>query len=332
MGKVALIGAGPGDPALITYHGLRALQNADIIFYDRLLNPILLYLAPEDAKLVYVGKAPEHHAYTQSEIQEKLISATKKYDNVVRLKGGDPGIFGRVEEEVQALAKHGIEYAVYPGITSASGVSVYAGFAITERHVSEKVFLATPTAQLQEFAQEPLAKLSAGGTIILYMGMEKLAAVVKIMLTQGASENLPVTVVEWGSWGRQKKVVATLATIHETVEKAGLHNPALIFIGPVAAKAATKSWFEELPRFGQKTILVSEKKLTFDELLTYTDQGADLYPVFVGAAFDERFISLHQRLLLPLLKEEYEIIYQGKNAPALFQDFLKEIKGGQNGR
>ncbi|BCA84925.1 hypothetical protein EsVE80_04480 [Enterococcus saigonensis] len=331
MGKVTLVGAGPGDPALITYQGLRAIKNADIIFYDRLLNPILLYLAPAKAKLVYVGKAPDHHAYTQNEIQEKLIAAAQNYENVVRLKGGDPGIFGRVAEEIQPLIKAGITHAVYPGVTSASGVSVYAGFAVTQRHLSEKLLIATPTAQLQEFTQEPLAQLAKGGTVVLYMGMEKLSAVIEIMLNQGASETLPVAVVEWGTWGRQKKVVATIQTIVAAVEKADLHNPALIFIGPVAAKAAIKSWFEDLPRFGQRTILVSEKKLSFDELLTYTDEGVDLYPVFVGEAFDERFMTLHNRLLPALLKEEYEIIYQGKNAAVLFQNFLIEIGERKNG-
>lgn len=326
MKKVYLVGAGSGDPALLTIKGRRALAQADIVFYDRLLNPLLLYLAPKSAELVFVGKAPDHHALKQEAIEEAMIEAAKSGKTVVRLKGGDPGFFGRVGEEMVALEQAGVPYEVYPGVTSASGASLYAGFAVTHRHLAEKCLIVTPTAKLQEFASEPVAQIAAGGTVVIYMGMERLADLTVIILEQGAKEDLPVAVIRWGSWGRQQKVVGTLVDIAEKVREEGLTNPALIILGPTAAQATEPSWFEVLPNFGQRHVYVTENPLTFDEMLDFTDDGADFYPVFVGEAQDERFTSLHQRLLPEYLADPQSIVsYHGSAAEALFLSLKAEL-------
>lgn len=326
MTKVYLVGAGSGDPALLTIKGRRALEKADIVFYDRLMNPLLLYLAPKSAELVFVGKEPAHHAMKQEEIEAAMIKAAQAGKEVVRLKGGDPGFFGRVGEEMAALTQAGVSYEVYPGVTSASGASLYAGFAVTHRHLAEKCLIATPTAQLREFAAEPLAQIAAGGTVVVYMGMEQLAELIAILLQQEADPSIPVAVLQWGTWGRQKKAVGTLADIVEKVADAHLSNPALIIVGPTAAQAAEPSWFEELPRFGQRLVLVTDTPLSFDQLLDFTDAGADLYPVMVGAAADSRFDTLHRRLLPEYLADsQVQMEYTSQTAAAAYQAFLTEV-------
>ncbi len=326
MAKVYLVGAGSGDPALLTIKGQRALAQADIVFYDRLLNPLLLYLAPKAAELVFVGKAPDHHALKQEEIEAAMIAAAAAGKTVVRLKGGDPGFFGRVGEEMAALKAAGISYEVYPGVTSASGASLYAGFAVTHRHLAEKCLIATPTAQLQDFAAEPVAQIAAGGTVVIYMGMEKLAELTAIFTSQGAAATLPAAVIRWGTWGRQEKVVGTVADIAEKTAAAGLKNPALIIIGPTASQAEDTSWFEALPHFGERLVYVTTSGLSFEEMLDYTDQGADFYPVFVGTARDRRFDELHQRLLPEYLAAENgRVEYESEQAQKLFAALKEEL-------
>lgn len=326
MSKVYLVGAGSGDPALLTIKGRRALAQADIVFYDRLLNPLLLYLAPKTAELVFVGKAPDQHAMKQEAIEAAMIAAAQAGQTVVRLKGGDPGFFGRVGEEMVALAEANIPYEVYPGVTSASGASLYAGFAVTHRHLAEKCLIVTPTAKLQAFASEPIAQIAAGGTVVIYMGMERLADLTQIILEQGAKADLPVAVIRWGTWGRQEKVVGNLSDIADKVADHGLTNPALIILGPTAQYAAATSWFEELPNFGQRQVYVTETALSFDEMLDFTDGGADFYPVLVGAAQDERFTLLHQRLLPEYLADpQTQISYHGPAAEVLFQQLQASV-------
>lgn len=324
MTQVYLVGAGPGDPALISYKGMQALRQADVVFYDRLLNPLLLYLTTEETELIYVGKTPQQHAMTQREIEREMIRYARLGKTVVRLKGGDPAIFGRVGEEMQALAAAKIPYQVIPGISSVSAVSVYGGFSVTQRQIAEKVLICTPTAVLDDFAKEPLAQIAAGGSVVIYMGMEQLAAIVGIFLQQGSPAETPIAVVQWGTWGRQQKVVGTLATISQQVTAKGLTNPALIVVGPAVAAAKGDSWFETLPRFGQALIYVSREPLSFEEMLTYTEEGYDFYPVFVGSAFQKRFQKIHQRLL-PQYLQRAQVRFAEADLALDWQQFQKNV-------
>lgn len=323
MGKVYLVGAGPGDPGLITYKGVQALKRADVVVYDRLVNPLLLYLAPKNAQLRYVGKAPQRHTLTQDQINQTLVELGNQDLNVVRLKGGDPSIFGRVGEEAAALTDAGILFEIVPGITSASA-TVYAGFSVTERLVSEKCLICTPTAKLVDFAQEPLAEISQGGSVVIYMGMERLAEVCQDFLTKKADPDLPVAVIQWESWGRQEKVVATLATVVSEVAEKDLHNPALVVVGPAAKGGASPSWFEQLPDFGKRLLYVTDQALTFDEMLNYTSKGMDFYPYYVGQAYDQRFDEVHERLAVDL--QQYQVAYASPEAKAAFEN----LQGGLN--
>lgn len=324
MNKVYLVGAGSGDPELLTIKGERLLKTADVVLYDRLVNPLLLYLAPDSAELIYVGKVPHKHGTIQDEIAAQMITHAVAHKQVVRLKGGDPSIFGRVAEEMAVLEENNIPYEVVPGITSAVAATVYSGFAVTERFVSEKCLICTPTAKLEAFEEEPLAQIAASGMVVIYMGMEKIEQLKQIFFAQGSPADLPVAVIEWGTWGRQKKAVGTLSTIIEEVQKQKIANPAMIAVGKTAAKAAVPSWFEELPQFGRKLIYVTEQPLMPAEMFQYTAQGCDFYPVYVGEAYDERFDDLHRRLL-PLY-EQYELVYAQQTAEKAFLQ-LKEKLG-----
>lgn len=324
MTQVYLVGAGPGDPSLISYKGMQALRQAEVVLYDRLLNPLQLYLTDPKTELIYVGKTPQQHAMTQTEIESEMIRYARLGKTVVRLKGGDPAIFGRVGEEMQALEQADVSYQVIPGISSVSAVPVYAGFSVTQRHVAEKVLICTPTAVIEEFAREPLAQIAAGGSVAIYMGMEKLPTIIEIFRQQGSSLETPIAVVQWGTWGRQQKAVGHLATILQQVQSIGITNPALIIVGPAASAGEGGSWFEKLPRFGQQLVYVSREPISFDELLTYTEEGYDLYPVFVGAAYQPRFDDLHRRVL-PQYLENGQVRFAQQGLAADWQAFQLKV-------
>lgn len=294
--KVYLIGAGSGDPELLTLKGLRYLREADVVLYDRLVNPILLYLTKSNAKLIYAGKECNHHAMKQDEINQTLVQLATSNDVVVRLKGGDPSVYGRVAEEMSALDEAGISYEVVPGVTSAFSATVYAGIIATERHISEKVAIFTPAAVLHELSEEPIQEMCNGGTVVLYMGLNRLSDLVQLLKKQHG-DNLPIAVIEWGTWGRQRKIISTVQRVKQQVEQQHFHSPALIVLGESVKNAPQKSWFESLPRFGQSFIYAMDKREDLKTVFKWIQEGADVYPLWVGDAYDERFDTMNQRVL-----------------------------------
>lgn len=295
MGKVYLVGAGSGDPELLTLKGQRVIAQADVIIYDRLVHPLLLYFAQSRANFVYCGKIPYRHAMKQAEINQMLIEYGKQEKTVVRLKGGDPSIFGRVAEEVAQLEEHKIPYEIVPGITAASAVSSYAGFSLTHRNLSSRVTLATAHRQFNQIESLDFAALANGGTLCFYMGIENLSLICEQLQVHGAPPNMPIALVEWATLGKQHTLIGKLSDIEQKVAESGLANPALIIVGEVVQLRKQISWFERLPLFGQKILLVSQKALSLDFLLDYTSQGADIWNLQLGEARDHRFdeVSLH---------------------------------------
>lgn len=294
--KVYLVGAGSGDPELLTMKGWRCLKEADVVVYDRLVNPVLLHLTNPKAKLIYAGKEYHHHAMTQDEINRTLIQLAKEKQSVVRLKGGDPSVYGRVAEEMAALDEAGLPYEVIPGVTSAFSATVYAGIIATERHVSEKVGIFTPTAVLHELSEEPMQELCQGGTVVLYMGLNRLGDLVA-MLKQQEAQSLPMAVIEWGTWGRQRKILTTVQEVEQEVKAQNFHSPSLIVLGEAVRNASPRSWFESLPRFGQSFIYVMDQHDDLEQVFQYIREGADVYPLFVGKAHDPRFNAMNHRIL-----------------------------------
>lgn len=305
MGKVYFVGAGSGDPELLTIKGKRIIETADVIFYDRLVHPSLLYLAKKTARFIFSGKFPKKHVMQQEEINHSLIDEGKKEQIVVRLKGGDPGIFGRVGEEIETLKQEGICYEVIPGITAASAVSCYSGIPLTHREYSSKVTLATAHRQAGESLD--FKGLTANGTICLYMGVEQIETIQRKLIEQGVSMQLPVAVIEWGSTGRQRTVVTVVKQMSEQVKQQQIKNPALIILGDVVTCRQGKDWFEELPLFNHKILLVDSEPITFETIVSYTQKGADVYAVQIGEHRDKRFDVVNQHYLTE--HEFDEIIY-----------------------
>jgi uroporphyrin-III C-methyltransferase len=295
MGKVYFVGAGSGDPELLTLKGKRVLESADVIIYDRLVQPVLLYLAKETARFIYSGKYPKNHVVKQNNINQLLLEEGRQAQIVVRLKGGDPGIFGRVGEEIAALRAAEIKYEIVPGVTAASAASSYSGIPLTHREHSSKVTLATAHRQAGEVLD--FKGLTDNGTMCLYMGVEKAGSTRQKLLEQGVSPQLPAAIVEWGSLGRQRTLTTTLQELIKTIEQNQMQNPSLIILGEVITNRKGSDWFEELPLFGHKILLIDTKKIEFETILSYTQQGADTYAIQVGADRDRRYDEVHQHYL-----------------------------------
>ncbi|MGX7264862.1 uroporphyrinogen-III C-methyltransferase [Enterococcus crotali] len=295
MGKVYFVGAGSGDPELLTLKGKRVLESADVIIYDRLVHPVFLYLAKASARFIYSGKYPKNHVLKQKNINQLLLEEGRQDQIIVRLKGGDPGIFGRVGEEITTLQSEGISYELVPGVTAASAASSYSGIPLTHREHSSKVTLATAHRQAGETID--FKGLTENGTMCLYMGVERVESTQKKLLEQKVSPKLPVAIVEWGSLGRQRTVTATIQTMVEAIAEHQVHNPALIILGDVVSCRKGADWFEQLPLFGQKILVIDTEKIDFEMLLTYTQQGADVYAIQVGEHRDQRFDAVHQHYL-----------------------------------
>ena len=246
-GEVTLVGAGPGDPELLTLKALRALQDADVILYDRLVPAAVLDLARRDAARICVGKAAGNIGSTQEEINTLLIEHANQGRRVVRLKGGDPFIFGRGGEELQALAAAKINFSVIPGITAATGCAAYAGIPLTHRDHAHSVTFVTGHAQDhgKEAGAEPdwRALAAPGTTAVFYMGLARLEHIVAKLVEHGASPALPAGIVAQGTTPNQRVITATLATIRGASAAANLESPALLIVGEVVGLHSALAWF-----------------------------------------------------------------------------------------
>ncbi|WP_203362647.1 uroporphyrinogen-III C-methyltransferase [Bacillus sp. REN10] len=246
MGKVWLVGAGPGDPDLITVKGLRALQNADVILYDRLINEDLLQYAKEGAELIFCGKLPNHHHLQQDTINHLLVFHAKKGKNVTRLKGGDPFVFGRGGEEAEFLVKYAIPFEVIPGITSGIAAPAYAGIPVTHRNYSASFAIVTGHRQEGEQEEIKWAALAKGiDTLAIYMGVKNLSYIQKQLLTHGKSADTPAALIHWGTTAVQQTVTGTLGTITDVAQTAAIKNPSMIVIGNVVKLREQIQWFQE---------------------------------------------------------------------------------------
>ncbi|HEK9100385.1 uroporphyrinogen-III C-methyltransferase [Bacillus pfraonensis] len=246
MGKVYIVGAGPGDPDLISVKGVKCIERADVILYDRLVNKELLSYAKPDADLIYCGKLPNYHTMKQETIHAFLVKYAKKGKIVTRLKGGDPFVFGRGGEEAEALAKHGIPFEIVPGITAGIAASAYAGIPVTHRDASAS--FAVVTGHRKEGAEEEVKweNLAKGvDTLAVYMGVSNLPYICEQLLKYGKGENTPVAIVEWGTTQSQRTITGMLGTIVTLAEKEQVQNPSMIVIGEVVRFREKIHWFEK---------------------------------------------------------------------------------------
>lgn len=276
QGKVYLVGAGPGDAELLTVKARKLLQQADVVIFDRLVNPALIMEVSDHAKLVYAGKQPCKHVLRQGDIQTEMLVHAKKGKTVVRLKGGDPAVFGRVGEEAAYLKAHHIPFEIVPGVTAGIAATIYAGVPATHRTFSSSFAVVTAYGDREE-KKENLnwqALVQSVDTLMIYMGMKQLAVIVDQLTKHGKPASTPVLVVEWGTYSRQQSVEGTLGTIVANVASANLANPAVILIGDVVGVRTAVSWFEHKPLSGMG--ILSFRGAT-EVTETLRAQGADVF-------------------------------------------------------
>ncbi len=254
---VYLVGAGPGDPELITLRGAWCLSRADVVVYDYLADPLLLRSVPIDAERVYVGKKAGQHTLSQEEINQYLVTKARENKIVVRLKGGDPFVFGRGGEECETLAEAGIPFEVVPGITAGVAASAYAGIPVTHRGRASSVAFITG----HEDPQKPDTSIHwehlAGGvdTLVFYMGVGNLPSIVERLVAFGRPSSTPVALIRWGTKPGQETVTGTLETIVDNVQAAGLRPPAIIVVGDVVGMRDKLAWFDRRPLFGRRVVV-----------------------------------------------------------------------------
>jgi uroporphyrinogen III methyltransferase/synthase len=280
-GRVYLVGAGPGALDLVTLRARELVGQADVLVYDYLCNPAMLRWARAGAEIIYAGKSASAHTLTQDEINALLVDRAQKGANVVRLKGGDPYVFGRGGEEAQVLARGGVPFEVVPGVTSAIAAPAYAGIPVTHRECASTVTFVTghedPSKSESSIDWAHLARLH--GTKVFLMGVERLREIAQRLMDEGAEAATPVALVRWGTTGRQESLEGTLATIADLVEKRGFAAPAITVVGDVVRLRRDLNWFEALPLFGQRVVVTRTRKQAGALTAKLARLGADVLEI-----------------------------------------------------
>lgn len=259
-GKVSLVGAGPGDPMLLTRRGQALLEAADCVVYDRLVSQPILDLIPANAQRIDVGKESSHHLVPQAQINQILLEKAQAGLQVVRLKGGDPFLFGRGGEELELLAEHGIPFEVVPGVTSALSAPAYAGIPVTHRDFASSLHIITGHAKAgSELNIHFQALADGGGTLVFLMSVSSMGRICAGLLEAGMAPDTPAAMVESGTTPAQRKLVSTLARLPEDAAEAGIHSPAVLIVGRVCALSDAFDWFDRLPLRG-RTVVVTRPR------------------------------------------------------------------------
>ncbi len=278
---VYLVGAGPGDPGLMTLRGAQLLGRADVVVYDALVNGDLLRLAPPGAELIYAGKRANDHAIPQEELNQLLVEKARAGKRVVRLKGGDPYVFGRGGEEAQTLAAAGIAFEVVPGISSAIAALNYAGIPVTHRqHCSSfTVITGHEDAAKGEMAVDWAQIAKTPGTKVILMGAMRVREISQTLATNGMDENTPAAMIQWGATGRQRSIEGTLKTIADVAGAANLKPPAVTVLGDVVKLRSQLNWFEKRPLFGRRIVVTRTPDQAGELSSLLQERGADVLEI-----------------------------------------------------
>ncbi|SDH41995.1 uroporphyrinogen-III C-methyltransferase [Alteribacillus persepolensis] len=320
-GKVYIVGAGPGDAGLITVKGEECLKHADVILYDRLVNPLLLEKAEENAERIYCGKLPDRHHLRQETIQELMIEKAKQGLYVVRLKGGDPGVFGRSGEETAALEETGIDYEIIPGISSGIAAPHYAGIPLTHRELSGSFAAITGHRSLDNSGASPdwNALVRAVDTLVFYMGVKNLPIIAEKLKEHGKPSHTPVMLIEWGTTGRQRVIEGTLSDICTKADNEQVQNPAITLVGDVCSLRSEPSWFEKKPLYSRYVWVVktSMPPSRVGEMLQ--ENGAEVHEA-------PRFAAVPSASLLPDNIQLYDSLsfLEADSVPVFFEALRKQ--------
>ncbi|MBN2450453.1 MAG: uroporphyrinogen-III C-methyltransferase [Lentisphaeria bacterium] len=327
-GVVSLVGAGPGEPGLITLRGVECLRQARVVVYDFLANPELLEHAPPDAERIYVGKQAGHHTLRQEDINRLLVERARAGQRVVRLKGGDPFVFGRGGEEALALRQAGIPFEVVPGVTSGIAAAACAGIPVTHRGVNSVLTLVTghedPGKEQSDVDWEALAR--GGGTLVFYMGVGNLPGIARRLEAAGRPPDTPVAVISRGTLPEQEVVEGTLDTIAERAGAAGLRPPAVIVVGEAVRLRAQIAWFEQRPLFGRTVVVTRARTQASVLACELRNLGARVlrFPAIASAPAED---PTPLRLASADLSSTDWIVFTSPNAVEAFFDAL-DASGG----
>jgi len=329
-GTVYLVGAGPGDPGLITRRGLEILRTADVIVYDRLASSELLLEARAEARLVYVGKSPERHALSQEEINHLLAEEALAGLSVCRLKGGDPFVFGRGGEEADHLHAQGVPFVVVPGVTSAVAAPAYAGIPVTDRRAASSFAVVTghEGAGKSERSVNWAALAQAADTLVVLMGMQSLRENVQALVEAGRAPTTPAAVVEWGTTGRQRAAYADLARIADEVAAQGLGHPAILVVGEVVGLHERLAWFARGPLSGRRVLVTRPRHQASALAELLRAQGAE--PVIASVLRVEPAEVAPARLRALMAQQWEWVLFTSANGVACFREQL--LKAGLDGR
>ena len=326
MGKVWLVGAGPSDIGLFTIKGMEVLKQAEVVVYDRLVGDSILCLIPKEAEAIDVGKRAGNHTMPQKEINEMLLAKAREGKRVVRLKGGDPFLFGRGGEELELLAEYGIPYEIVPGVTSAIAVPAYNGIPVTHRDYASSVHIITGHKKQQEVLDIDFeALVRTGGTLVFLMGIGNLPKICEGLMRAGMRREMPAAVLQQGTTAGQKKVTATVGTLEKEVNRQGIETPAMIVVGKVCALGGQFEWYEKQPLFGNKILVTRpwERAGTLSSRLR--ELGAEVVEVpairTVPIAENERLTEA----ITNITRYKY-LAFTSPSGVGVFFDALKEHK------
>jgi uroporphyrinogen III methyltransferase/synthase len=280
-GTVYLVGAGPGDPGLLTLRGSELLGRADVIVYDALVNSALLKLAPKHAEIIYGGKRAKAHAISQPELNQLLIERARQGKTVVRLKGGDPYVFGRGGEEAVQLAEAGIPFEVVPGISSFVAVPNYAGIPLTHRDFCSRVTLITGHSDpaKEEASIDWASVATTPGTQVIMMGTDRIGHIAQTLIGHGMAPSTPIAMVRWGTTGRQQSIEGTLANIGEVAAREKIAPPTVAIIGEVVRLREKLNWYEQRPLFGQRIVVTRSREQAGKLAANLAELGAEILEV-----------------------------------------------------
>ncbi|MCL5108726.1 MAG: uroporphyrinogen-III C-methyltransferase [Chloroflexi bacterium] len=323
VGTVYIVGAGPGDPGLITVRGRECLAAADVVVYDRLVGDRLLALAKPGARLIYVGKQADHHTLKQGQINDLLVTEAEAGHVVVRLKGGDPFVFGRGGEEVEALAARGLPFVVVPGITSAIAGPAYAGIPVTHRGLATSVTIVTahedPTKDESQLDWQRLAQ--GADTLVFLMGVERLDAVAAELVRHGRPAATPAALVRWASRPEQETLVATLGDIGARAAEAGSQPPAVLVVGEVVRLRERLRWFDSLPLFGKRVLVTRTREQASALSALLAAKGARVWELPTIAIVPPASFEPAQRALDNLAEYDW-VVFTSANGVERALDYL----------
>lgn len=325
-GKVWLVGAGPSDPGLFTLKGKQVLETAEVVVYDALAGQGILGMIPDTAEVINVGKRSSRHTMVQEKINELLVQKAKEGKRVVRLKGGDPFLFGRGGEEIELLVKEQIPYEIVPGITSAISVPAYQGIPVTHRDYCSSVHIITGHKRAgKSYDIDFEALVRTKGTLIFLMGVSSLGDICSGLLEAGMDPHRPAALLIRGTTAAQERIVATVATLAEEVERRGAKTPAIIVVGDVCSLSDEFSWYDKLPLGGVKVLLTRPKELVSETARKLRSYGAEVLELpAIRTVKIEKNERLHQALLK--IAEYQWIVFTSPTGVRIFFEELADLK------